>query len=378
MYDALTDSGQIVVRVCDIERHAKYHAAISARASHVTALAGNACFYVLGDQPSGLRTKLFYDDQSRIVSVLMPVPHVLTLRFPNAVKSLLPAAALRGIRSVKARILSRGLKTDCEFIQSAEDASASATMSVVVPIHDSPVVTKRCLASLCLFAPQAEIILIDDGSQLAETKELIRSYATANHWTTITNEQAKGHTHACNAGAQSATRPYLCLLNSDTVATPWCWRLVKEAFENEVSIGVAGPSTSQSWTQQTLGIPQYCRLYWNDSQVVSFAEKLMRRPPFQVPVDMEWVSGFAFFVRRSLWQTLGGFDRNIPDYGNEVEFCLRVAKSGCRIVWVPNSYIHHVGRQSYESALGDREMSKRAQCAHEYIRKKHLTDQSFC
>ena len=64
--------------------------------------------------------------------------------------------------------------------------------------------------------------------------------------------------------------------------------------------------------------------------------------------DLDWASGFAFFDKTQRLKHFGGFDRNLPDYGNELELCKRVAAKGYRRVWVRNAYIHHLGGQSYE------------------------------
>src|SRR5712691_562010 len=60
------------------------------------------------------------------------------------------------------RVLPSFFPRPIEFEQSPEDRQASATMSIVVAIHDAPQVTRRCLASLEKYAPESEIILVDD------------------------------------------------------------------------------------------------------------------------------------------------------------------------------------------------------------------------
>ena len=44
--------------------------------------------------------------------------------------------------------------------------------------------------------------------------------------------------------------------------------------------------------------------------------------------DQPEISGFAFFIRREVWENFGGFDEKLPDYGNESELCIRLLKSG--------------------------------------------------
>lgn len=299
---------------------------------------------------------------------------------PLLLKRALPRWLVLGLREFKGRALTWGTVWDLprhvEFEQSLQDQLASASMSVVIPIHDAPSVTARCLASLERYAPQAEIILVDDASSLTETLEVIRRFSNRNGWRVVRHDDSLGHSKACRSGAIFATRRYLCLLNSDTVVTPWCWRQAANAFEEDLKIGVVGPSTSSSGNSQTLEIAAQLRPYWNDSQICAFAERLLTESPQPTSVDLPWVSGFAFFIRRTLWEHIGGFDEKLPDYGNENELCRRLADAGYRSVWVRNSYIHHLGGQSYRKAIGDDAILARIRAALGYIEQKHSSSGS--
>lgn len=287
-------------------------------------------------------------------------------RIPESMRRLLPSLVLAGLRAVKSRIVTRHFPRNAKFEQSLEDALAAASMSIIVPIHDAPGMVRRCLGSLEKWADQAEVILVDDASRLAETRRIMARFANRNNWQVICNADSKGHSEACRSGAASSTRPYLCLLNSDTVVTPWCWRRVKEAFEANLSVGVAGPSTSNSGTDQTLPTAFRFRWHWNDNQICYFSSRLLAEFVGEPLADVPWASGFALFVRRSLWDALGGFDFNLPDYGNEVEFCDRARRCGHRVVWVRTSYIHHFGQQSYQSAIGKQGIMSQVRAAEKY------------
>jgi len=256
------------------------------------------------------------------------------------------------------------------FEQSKADAYASASMSIVIPIHDSPKVTRRCLASLEIYAPESEIILVDDASKLAETLEVIREFSSRNGWKAVRNEKSLGHSGASGAGASLATRPYLCFLNSDTVVTPWCWARVKNAFEADPAVGAAGPSTSESGNAQTLDLAADQRGLWSDNQICAFAESLLNQSREPTVIELEWLSGFALFIKRGLWEEIGGFDKKLPDYGNDVELSRQITSRGYRIVWVKDSYIHHFGRQSYQASLGDGGIHERVLAAKVYTKQK--------
>jgi GT2 family glycosyltransferase len=293
---------------------------------------------------------------------------------PRFLRWAVPQPLIGGLRELKARALTRGTVWDfprhIEFEQSPEDALASKSMSIIVPIHDAPAITHRCLASLERYARQSEIVLVNDGSRLPETLEVISQFRNRNGWKVVHHDTPLGHSSACRAGVMYATREYLCLLNSDTVVTPWCWRRIKEKFDCDETIGIAGPSSSFTGNVQTLPLASALSLYWNDGQICAFAKQLLATPPEPVVTNVAWVSGFAFFLRRSLWEAIGGFDPNLPDFGNEIELCKRVAKIGLRNVWISNSYIHHLGGQSYGATIGVDAILARIRNAEVYIAQK--------
>jgi GT2 family glycosyltransferase len=296
----------------------------------------------------------------------------LQWHLPTGLREALPEGLRVGLQRIRMWAMSRHLPRRAVFEQSVEDAGASKSMSIIVPIHDAHAATRRCLASLEKYAPEAEVTLVDDASQLPETRATIHEFEERNAWRVVRHNHPLGHSRACEAGALLATRPCLCLLNSDTVVTPWCWRIMKDAFEADPRIGVAGPSTSWSGVrQQTISFAHYCRHYWNDSQVHSFARTLLTDHQQAEIVDVPWASGCALFIRRSLWADLGGFDTNLPDYGNEVDLCKRASGRGYRAVCVRKAYIHHLGQRSYDERIGKQAIRARIVAAADYSNKKH-------
>lgn len=282
----------------------------------------------------------------------------------------LPDPLRRVLRHVRAATLSLGLPRNREFKQPQSEIDANAAMSIIVAIHDEPEVVKRCLSSLERYAQKAEVILVDDGSKLDRTVVIVDDFVRRKGWVVIRHSSPKGHSRSCEAGARVATRPYLCLLNSDTVVTPWSWRGIKETFESDVKIAAVGPSTSWATTPQRISIAMHCRHYWTDSQIYGFVERTIAKCRENRMTDLTEVSGCAFFIRRELWAKMGGFDPNLPDYGNETELCLQLLKQGFRIVWTQGAYIHHLGRQSYGKEGGGA-IEQRKKAVGEYIAKKH-------
>lgn len=284
----------------------------------------------------------------------------------SALKSFIPKSIKELYRFVLRKKISIGLSKNGSFIQPEQEAQACSSMSIIVPIADAPEHLLRCLRSLEMYAANAEIILIDDNSKLEETLDVIKTFYHRNNWKHVRHESSLGHSRSCEHGISLATRPYICLLNSDTVVTPWSWSAINEAFESYPKIAVVGPSTSWAATKQLVSDAKYCRHYWNDSQIFSFAEKYIEKHNESPLVDLKEISGFAYFIRREAWDCLGGFDKNLPDYGNESELNIRLIKSGWRLVWTPKSYIHHFGRSSYKTSR-----RLKQDFVNSYIKDKH-------
>jgi GT2 family glycosyltransferase len=288
----------------------------------------------------------------------------------TGIRGIVPEWAKSCYRTLRVWALSCTLRPASDLNLPPEELEASAAMSVIVAVHDSPEVTERCLRSLEKFAGRAEVIVVDDGSKLDRTKKVLQDYCRRNNWKLIRNDLAKGHSRASEAGVAASSRPYVCLLNSDTIMTSRSWAGIAKTFEESPKIAVVGPSTSYCATPQFVSRAWHCRHYWTDGQIWSFAEKYAVRHQNLPAVDLPILSGFAFFVRRSVWDQTGGFDKNLPDYGNEVEFCRRLLRSGFRLAWSKASYIHHLGSESYGKTFGLRTIRQRSLEAESYIQMK--------
>src|SRR5262249_13868309 len=106
---------------------------------------------------------------------------------PPVVERLLPRPVLQSLPPfrVTGRALTPHFSRHTESKPEVEDRQASASMSIVVPIRAAPTAVRRCLASLEQYAPESEIILVDDGSSLTEALEVIQDFSTRNGWKVV-------------------------------------------------------------------------------------------------------------------------------------------------------------------------------------------------
>lgn len=259
----------------------------------------------------------------------------------------LPVRARARVEDLYVRLLSRGIGETPNPTVRTPELEATRFISVIVPVHNAPEETQRCLHSLERFAGNAEIIVVDDGSTDARARTVVAEFVARNRWKSRRNATGSGHSGACMSAVDLTTRPLLCLLNSDTVVTQHTWHACANALLTHPDLMAAGPMTSDGWTPQTDVRARRCRYLWSDAQIFWYAEWRYRRRAGRVPrPSRPYISGAALFLRRHDWDRVGGFSGCRPHYGNDVDLCRKLTENGGWIGVCEDAYVHHLGGRS--------------------------------
>src|SRR5262249_34025191 len=62
--------------------------------------------------------------------------------------------------------------------------------------------------------------------------------------------------------------------------------------------------------------------------------------------DVDWLAGAFLLLRREVFATVGGFSEDFFMYGEDSEWCMRIRRSGQRIVYSPRAVVYHTGSAS--------------------------------
>jgi GT2 family glycosyltransferase len=81
----------------------------------------------------------------------------------------------------------------------------------------------------------------------------------------------------------------------------------------------------------------------NDVGIWELRQFPYEHPKYYNPVSLHttWASGAAFVIRRDLFQKLGGFDKNIFMYAEDVDLSWRVRLEGYHVQYVPKAVVNH-------------------------------------
>jgi len=222
-------------------------------------------------------------------------------------------------------------------------------VSLIIPAYNQANYTLACIQSIVQNTSTIpyEIILMDDKSPEEDARNL--KYFVEGI-TFISNEENLGFLRNCNKGADLAKGKYILFLNNDTNVQPnWLNSLV-ELIESDESIGMVGSRlVYPDGRQQEAG-----GIIWNDASGWNFGRlDDPMKPEYNYVKEVDYISGAAIMIRKSLWTEIGGFDeRYVPAYYEDTDLAFEVRAHGYKVMYQPKSIVIHFEGVSNGTDLG--------------------------
>ena len=205
---------------------------------------------------------------------------------------------------------------------------------------------RRFLPSVIANTRGADIIVADNGSTDSSLQLLATEFSSVR---TIALEQNYGFAEGYNRALSQLTEyDYFVLLNSD-VQTPegWLEPLVAR-LDSDSSIAVTAPkilSVEQpemfEYAGAAGGYIDYLGYPFCRGRILSTIEKDCGQ--YDDARELFWVSGAAFCVRSSVYQSLGGLCGDFFAHMEEIDLCWRMQLVGRKVVVEPKSRVYHLG-----------------------------------
>jgi GT2 family glycosyltransferase len=210
---------------------------------------------------------------------------------------------------------------------------ASLDLTVVILNWNTRDLLKDSLQSLVCAAIEIEMqVVVVDNASSDDSREMVRELFP--EVTLIANSVNTGFGAGNNLALGTAVGRYVMFLNSDTVVTEGALdKMVRYADDNP-DIGIVGPKLLNGD-----GSLQYsCRSYPNLGTGFFRNTPLGRLFPnnrftndylltdydHNAPRDVDWLSGAALMMRKSLIDEIGAFDEEYYMFCEDVDLCWRV------------------------------------------------------
>ena len=234
--------------------------------------------------------------------------------------------------------------------------AAMVSVAVVLVTYESAGDLAGCLGSLPAAAGphELEVVVVDNASRDGSA-EIARRLGVK----VLENPANLGLSRAIDIGAAATAAPWLLLANPDTRLAPGALARMLETAAADPAIGCVGPHlrnsdgseypTGRRFPSILVGAAHAALgTVWpgNPATRRYHLADLDRSRPVQV----DWVSGACMLLRREAYEAAGRFDAGYFMYFEEMDFCLRLAKAGWRVVYDPGAEVTHILGGSTRSA----------------------------
>jgi GT2 family glycosyltransferase len=220
--------------------------------------------------------------------------------------------------------------------------STPPSICIIVLNWNSPQDTLACLDSLLKIPYRAkEILVVDNGSTDESVCIIKSSFPQVKLLETGKNMGFVGGNNAGMTYALEEGFDYTLVLNNDTVVNPDFLERLLEVAESDDQIGAVGPKINYFSKPDVIwsagGIIDYRHGTTEMKGIGQTDQDQYGRMPYQV----DFLTGCAILVKRQTLQKIGLLDPRFFMYYEDVEWCVRMTKAGCKIQLVPESIMWH-------------------------------------
>ena len=218
-------------------------------------------------------------------------------------------------------------------------------IAIVILNWNGEVLLERYLPTVVRYSEGADIYVADNASTDGSVDFVKTNFPEVK---VIQNTVNGGFAKGYNDALKAVDADVFCLLNSDVKVTPNWLVPIREAFQlmPEASIiqpkildlmrkdhfeyaGAAGGFLDQ------LGYP-FCR-----GRIFQELEKDTGQ--YDDIREIFWATGACMFIKKEVFNQLGGFDEDYFAHQEEVDLCWRAKNRGYRVFYVGTSCVYHLG-----------------------------------
>ncbi|WP_374007744.1 glycosyltransferase [Leifsonia sp. LS-T14] len=188
-----------------------------------------------------------------------------------------------------------------------------------------------------------EVIVVENGSQ---DDSAARIRAAHPDVTLIESAENLGFAGGSNLGVASSSGEYVAFLNNDAKPDAQWIRAAVAKFEESPRVGAVA-SKVVDWDGEKVDYIGSAMTWYGMGYKPLTGEPLPTTP--DVSADVLFGTGSAMFVRRSVYEALGGFDERYFMFFEDVDLGWRLNLRGWRYVYEPASLAYHKHHASMSS-----------------------------
>lgn len=218
-------------------------------------------------------------------------------------------------------------------------------IAIVILNWNGKSLLERCLPSVVNYSNNGRIYVADNASTDNSIAFLKRNYPSV---TIIKNNKNLGFAEGYNLALASVKEPLFCLLNNDVEVTPQWLEPILNLYNTQENLAIVQPKILDYNKRDTFeyagaaggfidkyGYP-YCR-----GRIFNHIERDTGQ--YDDVKEILWASGACFFIKSSVYKSLGGFDNLFFAHMEEIDLCWRAFNQNFKIVYSGYSTVYHIG-----------------------------------
>ncbi len=218
-------------------------------------------------------------------------------------------------------------------------------IAIVILNWNGAVLLEKYLPSVTQYSNGADIYVADNASTDGSVAFVKANYPNVR---VIQNASNGGFAKGYNDALKHVEAEIFCLLNSDVEVTENWLRPIGAAFENIEGLAIAQPKildllrpdhfeyagAAGGFIDQ-LGYP-FCR-----GRIFQTLER--DNGQYNDIKEIFWATGACMFIKRDVFEALGGFDADYFAHQEEVDLCWRAKNKGFKVYYVGETHVYHLG-----------------------------------
>lgn len=193
-----------------------------------------------------------------------------------------------------------------------------------------------------------EVIVVDNASNDGSKEKLASEFPQVR---VIRNEYNMGFAGANNVGIRESSARYVLLLNPDTIVPEGAIKETIKFMESKPKAGVVGCKLKYPdgrFQATTYSFPTV----WNMFSEATFLYKLFPKTKlfggyhltyldYKTDVQVDWLIGAYFLMRREVIDAIGILDDKIYMYADDIDYCYRTKQAGFEVWYTPRAEVVH-------------------------------------
>jgi len=195
----------------------------------------------------------------------------------------------------------------------------------------------------------SEVVIVDNGSRDGSVDRVRARFPDLE---VVVPGRNLGYGAAANRGVAATTTPLIVVSNPDLEVRPGTLATLTVALEDNPDWALVGPLIRTSSGDRYPSARHFPSLVDAGGHALlgifapdnRFTRSYQRNDLDHAtggPIEVDWVSGACFLVRRSAFEQVGGFDESYFMYAEDVDLCWRLGQNRWSAAYAPVAEVTH-------------------------------------